>query len=52
MRAHGNTWERVSQALKVGFERYGTVHVWQGKGDRLGMLADAQAGWHDSTVHA
>ena len=22
--------------------------VWQGKGNRLGMLADAQLSWHDS----
>ena len=39
------------QALKVGYESYVMVCVWQGKGDRLGMLADMQAFWHDSTVH-
>ena len=51
MRAHQNTWGRVSQVLKLGYRRYRMVHVWWGKGDRSGMLADVQASWHDSTVH-
>ena len=42
----------MSQALKVGYERYGMVCAWWDKGDRLGMLADVQACWHDPTVHA
>ena len=52
MRAHQNTWERVSQAQKMGFERYVAVHAWLGKRDRLWMLADVQVSQHDSTVHA
>ena len=39
------------EAPKVGYKRYRTVHAWWGKGDRLAMLADAQACQHNSTVH-
>ena len=35
----------------MGYGRYITVHVWLGKGNRLGMLVDAQASWHKSTAH-
>ena len=42
----------VLQAQKLGYERYVAVHAWWGKGNRLGMLADAQASQHDSTAHA
>ena len=52
MRAHQNTWGRLSQMLKLRYERYITVHTWQGMENRSGMLAEAQASWHDSTVHA
>ena len=42
----------MSQVLKLGYERSVVVHAWKGMGNRLGMPADAQASWHDSTVHA
>ena len=42
----------MSQALKVGYERYRMVCAWQDKGDRSETLADAQACWHNSTAHA
>ena len=41
----------ISQVLKLGYERYIMVPAWRGKGNRLGMLADAQVSWYDSTVH-
>ena len=41
----------MSQVLKLGYERYIMVCAWQGKENRLGMLADAQASQHDSTAH-
>ena len=40
----------VSQAPKVGYERYGTVCTWWDKGNRSGMLADVQACWHGPTT--
>ena len=49
MRAHWNTCGRVSQVEKLG---YLVVHAWLGKGHRLGMPADVQACWCDSTTHA
>ena len=36
------------QALKLGYKRNIMAHAWWGKGDRSGMLADAQVSWHDS----
>ena len=42
----------MSQAPKVGYERYGMVRAWWGKGDRSGTLADVQVCWHNSTAHA
>ena len=41
----------MSQALKVGYERYRMVHVWWGKKDRSGMPADVQACWHNPNAH-
>ena len=36
MRAHQNTWGRVSQAQKMGYRKYIVVCAWLGKGDRRG----------------
>ena len=52
MRAHWNTWGRVSQAQKSGYGIW-----WDGSCvavgvSRAGMLTDAQVGQHDSTVHS
>ena len=41
----------MSQVQKMVYTRYVAVHVWLGKGDMLGMLADVQASGHDSTAH-
>ena len=41
----------MSQAQKLGYNRSVAAGVWWGKGNRTQMLADAQASWHDSTVH-
>ena len=42
----------MSQVLKLGYERYRKVCVWQGKGDRLGNTSvHAQVSQHDSTGH-
>ena len=41
----------MSQVQKLGYERYIAVHVWWGKGNRLGMLADAQTSLLDLTPH-
>ena len=41
----------MSQVQKLGYGRYIMVHVWWGKGIRLGTLADVQACQHDSTAH-
>ena len=51
MKAHQNTWGRVSQVLKLGYERYIVVHVWWGMGNGSGMPVDVQASWHDSTAY-
>ena len=40
----------MSEALKLGYKRYVMVCPWWGKGNRSGMLADAQMSWHDSTA--
>ena len=51
MRAHQNTWRRVSHVLKLGYERYIVAHAWWGMENRLGTPADVQAYQHDSTAH-
>ena len=53
MRAHQNTWGRVSQAWKLGYEIDKSVHVKSIKllNFSLGMPADVQASWHDPTAH-
>ena len=51
MRAHQNTWGRVSQTWKLVYGIQVVVCVWLIEGDRLGMLPDAQASQCDSTAH-
>ena len=51
MRAHWNTWGRVSQVQKLGYRKYVMVHAWQGTGNGLGMLADVQVSPHKLTAH-
>ena len=51
MQVQQNTWGRVSQVLKLGYERYVAVCVWWGMGNRLGILADEQVSLPDSTAH-
>ena len=51
MSGHWNTWGRVSQVQKLGYERYIALHTWQGEGNRSGMPADAQVSLHDLTAH-
>ena len=37
--------------MKLGYKRYIAVHAWVGKGNRLGMPANVQVSWHNSTAH-
>ena len=41
----------MSQALKLGHERYVAVRVWWVMGNRSGMPGDVQASGHDSIAH-
>ena len=50
MRAHQNTWGRVSQAWKMGYGIWKMVCALL-KGSKVGMPADAQASQLDLTVH-
>ena len=50
MRAYQNTWGRVSQVLRLGYERYVAVHAWHGMGNGSRMPADVQASMLDLTA--